>query len=204
MFIEPDGPQLDQLKALGLVETYRRQHPGQGTANACFAFDNMFIELLWMVDPFEALSPQIARTGLEQRSRWKTAGTCPFGIAWRGGGSEAIATWDFAPPYLPAGVTIDVASDGDDASQPMMFTFPGSTAPASWNDARKGNLQHKAGLRIVSHATLTLPFGVLACPALQAIARQCSPPLILNTGEDYALEMTLEGDSERVFCSLGR
>jgi Glyoxalase-like domain len=73
MFIEPDGPELNQLKSLGLVETYRREHPGQGTANACFCFDNMFVELLWMVDPTEALSTLIVRTDLEpitMENRW--------------------------------------------------------------------------------------------------------------------------------------
>ena len=32
VFIEPDGPEIDALKRLGLTETYRRPHPGQGTA----------------------------------------------------------------------------------------------------------------------------------------------------------------------------
>jgi hypothetical protein len=41
VFIEPDGPEIEALRRLGLVETYRRAHPGQGTANVCFAFDNL-------------------------------------------------------------------------------------------------------------------------------------------------------------------
>jgi Glyoxalase-like domain len=202
MFIEPDGPQLGQLKSLGLVETYRRKHPGQGTANVCYAFDNMFIELLWLVDRDEALSPAILRTGLVARSRWKTAGTCPFGIAWRGSDDDAIATWDFAPPYLPEGVTIDVAIDGDDPRQPMMFTFPGSSPPSNWDEARKGGLQRAAGFRIVSHVTLTLPSAIAPSPALQAIALQCSAQLTLKSGENFTLEMTFEGDDKSLTCKV--
>jgi Glyoxalase-like domain len=204
MFVEPNGPELDQIKALGLIETYRREHPGQGTANVCFAFENMFIELLWMVDPLEALSPPIVRTGLEPRSRWKTAGTCPFGIAWRGEYDGSIETWDFAPPYLPAGVTIDVAVDSDDPLQPMMFTFPGSKAPANWNEARKGDLQRASGLQIVSQITLTLPFNIASSPALQTIVHQCTPSILLSSGVDFGLELIFEGTSSRQVCKLGR
>ncbi|MEO0814134.1 MAG: VOC family protein, partial [Myxococcota bacterium] len=42
------------LEALGLVETYRRIHPGQGTKNICYAFENAFLELLWVHDEHEA------------------------------------------------------------------------------------------------------------------------------------------------------
>jgi Glyoxalase-like domain len=203
MFIKPDGPQLDQLKSLGLVETYRRQHPGQGTANVCYAFDNMFIELLWLVDRDEALSSAILRTGLEARSRWKTAGTCPFGIAWRGGDDDAIATWDFAPPYLPKGVTIDVAIDGDDPRQPMMFTFPGSSAPSSWDEARKGGLQHAAGFRIVSHVTLTLPFDVAPSAALTLISSRSSPSLFVQKGAKFRLDLVFKGEKNSLNCQLG-
>lgn len=203
MFIEPNGPELHQLKSFGLVETYRRQHPGQGTANVCFCFENMFVELLWMVDPTEALSPPIARTGLEPRSRWKTAGTCPFGIAWRGGDDEAIETWDFAPPYLLEGITIDVAVDGDDPRQPMMFTFPGSKAPSSWDPARKGALQHGAGFQTVSQLILTLPFEVMPSAALMNISEQCSPSLIVQQGAAYGLRLIFKGEGGSVRCELG-
>jgi hypothetical protein len=30
VLIDPGGPELAYLKSLGLIETYRRQHPGQG------------------------------------------------------------------------------------------------------------------------------------------------------------------------------
>ncbi|MEO1271293.1 MAG: hypothetical protein AAFX99_24640, partial [Myxococcota bacterium] len=73
----------------GLVETYRRAHPGQGTANVCYALDNAFLELLWVVDLDEALSPAIRRTGLALRSEWKRHGISPFGIAWRLSSADA-------------------------------------------------------------------------------------------------------------------
>lgn len=197
MFVEPDGPELAQLKALGLVETYRREHPGQGTANACFAFDNLFIEVLWIVDPAEALTPAIVRTGLEPRSRWRSAGTCPLGIAWRGKAKGLIETWDFAPPYLPKGITIDVACDGDDPRQPMMFTFPGSQAPRDWAEAKRGQLQTKAGFNVVSKVILTLPESVVPSPALQCLSQTCRPELELSSGMGFGLKLFFEGPARR-------
>lgn len=57
LFIEPGGPEIDALQRLGFTETYRRAHPGQGTANVCFAFDNLYLELLWLTSEAEARSP---------------------------------------------------------------------------------------------------------------------------------------------------
>jgi hypothetical protein len=138
-FVERGGPEFARLSALGIVETYRRAHPGQGTASACFCFENMFLELLWIEAPLDALAPAIARTQLEPRSNWRKIGSCPFGIAWRAQGRLDIPTWAYTPPYLPTGVAIEVAEDSDDPRQPMLFTFPGSTAPAEWVASAKAN-----------------------------------------------------------------
>lgn len=40
VFIRPDGPEAARLEAIGLVESYRRDHPGQGTSNVCYCFEN--------------------------------------------------------------------------------------------------------------------------------------------------------------------
>ena len=66
LLIEPDGPEIEALRHLGLTETYRRTHPGQGTANACFAFDNLYLELLWLTREAEARSANQSR-GFQRR-----------------------------------------------------------------------------------------------------------------------------------------
>ena len=77
------APELAALNALGLTPTYRRTHAGQGTSNVCYAFANAFLEVLWVTDVAEAQSAPVARLQLDRRSAWTTAGTSPFGIAWR-------------------------------------------------------------------------------------------------------------------------
>ena len=42
-----------EAKAAGLVETHRRVHRGQGTANVCFRFSRVYIEFLWEHDATE-------------------------------------------------------------------------------------------------------------------------------------------------------
>lgn len=42
-----------ELTAFGFAFTVRRDHPGQGTANACAQFENAFVEILRPRDPEE-------------------------------------------------------------------------------------------------------------------------------------------------------
>lgn len=158
MFVRSDGPEIELLAQTGFVETYRRVHPGQGTANVCYCFDNLYLELLWVQDLDEVRSAPIGRTKLYERSRWRDDGTCPFGIAWRGDDPPFIEpTWPFRPPYLPTGVSIAVASDNDDPNQPMMFRSPGAAAPLDWPAERRGNLQRSSGFGAVTSVRLDLP-----------------------------------------------
>ncbi len=190
LFVEPDAPEIARMAGLGFAETYRRVHPGQGTENVCYAFDNLFLELLWIRDADEARSEPIRRTGLYERSRWREDGTCPFGIAWRGHATD-IAVWDYQPPYLPADMSIAVACDGDDARMPMLFRSPGSAAPIDWPEERRGDLQRAAGFGGVSEAALVLPEGMVAGPALGVLQRE-TPLSVQTKGAGYRLDLTIE------------
>lgn len=191
MFIEPDGPEIDALKRLGFTETYRRVHPGQGTANVCFAFDNLYLELLWLTSEAEARSPAIARTRLWERSQWRRLGTCPFGIAVRGDLAGAgVPVWDYRPPYLPPDRRIAVATDSDDPMQPMLFSFPGGTAPRDWPAEQRGRLQRDAGWGEARGMVLRLAAGVAPSAALVSLA--AASGLTLQQGEGPTHGLTLE------------
>ena len=194
MLIEPGGPEIYRLAALGLAETYRRIHPGQGTRNICYAFDNLFLELLW-VDDYHALrSDAIKRTRLYERSLWRTHGTCPFGIAWRLSPPESpptIPTWQFALPYLPTGISIPVAIESDDPQQPMMFASPGSTSPVDWPAEKRGRLQHGAGLGAITEIQLTMPADSSPGYALKTIAQNQTPAFRINHPGPYSLQLRI-------------
>ena len=199
LFIEPDGPEIEALKRLGLTETYRRAHPGQGTANACFAFDNLYLELLWLTSEAEARSAPIARTRLWERSRWLTQGGCPFGIAVRGDLADAgMPTWDYRPPYLPEGMAIPVACASDDPAVPMVFVSPGHQNPVDWPEAQRGPLQRSAGFGRVLSVELGLPASKALAPLLHALGGARPPLSIVARSDDrHRLRLVLADAEER-------
>lgn len=204
VFLQPDSAVIRQLTAAGLVETYRRAHSGQGTANLCYCFDNLYLECIHLTNAHEATSPAIRRAGLYERSAWRTQGHCPFGLAWRGASPEdaGIECWDFSPPYLPRGVAIKVAVDSDDTRQPMMFTFPGTQPPSAWPRARQGELQHAAGLGSVVGVRLTLPRDVAPSAALSAMAKQSGLQLEAGSDQHYALTLSIADQSGQNLTTL--
>ncbi len=168
-FVEPGAPERAALESAGLRESFRRRHPGQGTANVCYCFDNAYLELLWIEDGADAESPAIARTRLAERARWRDSGTCPFGISVRTerpGQPLPFPTWDYRPPYLPAGMAIPVALSSEDPRQPFLFRSPGDARPDAWTDGRAGERQRPAGLADIAGLHLALPPGVAAAPDL--------------------------------------
>ena len=193
LFVQPDGPEIGALRRLGLTETYRRAHPGQGTANVCFAFDNLFLELLWLTSETEARSPAIARTRLWDRSRWSTSGTSPFGIALRGEKAVAdLSTWDYRPPYLPDGMRIPVATASDDPMLPMVFVSPGHEPPAAWPEARRGGLQQPGGWSTVQWIDIGLPQRTASAPLLaQLSAEQGALRITAQPAGHHSLRLAL-------------
>jgi hypothetical protein len=176
------------VERLGLRETYRRRHVGQGTANVCCAFDNAYLELLWVVDPDEARGPQVTRTRLADRGAWRHGVACPVGVAVRGGLSGVRPTWTYAPPYLPPGVTIDVLEGSGTPEQPLVFSAPGLTPPAEWPEARRGSLQRDLGRAGISRIELTAP-GPLDADVAAVLALA---GVVARSGPAWALELTVE------------
>ncbi|MBC7906955.1 MAG: VOC family protein [Rhodospirillaceae bacterium] len=166
VFVEDRAAALAALDSCGLTESFRRAHPGQGTANIAACFDNAYLEVLWPEDPAELVSTPVARTRLSERSRWRETGACPFGIGLRG--RLPFPCWDYRPPFLPDGMSMSVALASDDPRQPFLFRSPGDARPDAWPDGMAGNRQLAAGLAEITGLHLDLPVG--ASPAVRALA----------------------------------
>ena len=187
--------ELSYLEAQGLTPTYRRQHLGQGAQNLCFCFDNLFVELLWVCSVDEVRSKRIAPTRLYERSEWRANGSNPFGVSWRGAANALqppISVWRYDPPYLPPGLSIEVAVDSDDPCQPMMFKSPGGVAPIDWPAEKKGQLQHAGGWGRVLGVELFLPSTVPPSPALKSIAAQTMLNLQVASGGRFSMHLLIE------------
>jgi hypothetical protein len=61
------APEGEALVERGFVEGSRNVHPGQGTANRRFFFENFMLELVWVDKPEEAQNAQTRRTRLWER-----------------------------------------------------------------------------------------------------------------------------------------
>ena len=180
-----------RLGRAGLVPSFRRAHPGQGTSNLCYCFDDGYLELLSIDDPGAERDPQVARTGLIARGSG-APGVCPYGIAWRDGPEPplAVETWDYAAPFLPPGVAIPVALESLDPAAPFLFRSPDTAPPAEWTDGRQGEIQRAAGLTRILWVGLTHPAAFRPGPTLLRLAeRTC---LRLTAGGGWSLELGIE------------
>ncbi|MEO1223172.1 MAG: VOC family protein [Pseudomonadota bacterium] len=173
VFTAPEATQeIERLNAAGFVQSNRRRHVGQGTANACYCFDNAYLELLWPVDVAELAAPAVSRTRLGERSRWHETGASPFGLAVRpkDGGTLPFVTWPYEAPFLPAGRSLPVAVASDDPAQPMLFQSPGTARPDQWANGRAGNRQVAVGLTEVTSVELAFPVGIEPADAFKRLA----------------------------------
>src|SRR5690606_5097775 len=108
VFLGTAAPEADEatLEKFGFRFTQRRIHVGQGTANACAAFENAFLELLYVHDVNHLRSDVVSPLGLGERIHWQETGACPFGICFRvtaenfATGSWPFATWGYRAKYL--------------------------------------------------------------------------------------------------------
>jgi hypothetical protein len=111
---------------LGFAEGSRNTHPGQGTANRRFFFENFMLELLWVADPAEVQNERTRRTRLWDRCQGDSE-VSPFGIIFRSAvmppASPPFATWSYTPLYLPPGLEMQIAG-GTSLLEPELFYLP--------------------------------------------------------------------------------
>lgn len=120
------APEGDALLRLGFAEGSANTHPGQGTANRRFFFENFMLELVWVADPAEVVSERTRRTRLWDRCLGDNE-VSPFGIIFRSSmvppSSPPFATWSYSPIYLPPGLAIQIA-EGTNLYEPELFYLP--------------------------------------------------------------------------------
>lgn len=178
------GPEAQALRDFGLAEGSPNAHPGQGTANRRFFFRNAYIELLWIVDEQEVDSDLTRPTQLAERLRPGTAS--PFGICFRPfleNDAAPFPAWDYRPPYLPAGMAIQIGHDVP-LREPMWFYLSQARAPQAVP-------AHAAGLHEITSVKVTVP-GVSGWSAAARAAMEAGG-VVLVEGEEHCLEIGFDG-----------
>lgn len=184
------APEAALLQQLGLSEGSANHHPGQGTANRRFFFQNAFIELLWIADEQEVQSDATRRTQLAERLHLPAGDNSPFGICFRP--SERVVTppfpcWPYQPSYLPAGMQVDIASHAP-LAEPMWFYLAQAVAPAAAPAERRQPLAHALGVQELSGVALTVPGSGAWSDAAQAASAQVQ----IKRGDTHLLELTFD------------
>ena len=124
--VDRGAPEAERLIEFGLCEGAPNVHPGQGTANRRFFFQNAMLELLWVEDLQEAQSSRTAPTLLWERWSGRQSGACPFGIIARpantGTTTVPFPSREYQPEWLAPDLKIYLAPTG--LEEPMWLFMP--------------------------------------------------------------------------------
>lgn len=188
----------DRLLMLGFVQGLSRVHPGQGTTNRCFFFQNAMLEFLWVHDPLEAQSEVIQKTHLWERWRDRKDGICPFGICVRpkpeSVGTIAFEHWDYAPPYMPENLTIAVGNNSEVLTEPMLFQTPFGKRPDQQPIERRLPFVHPIGLQEITRAELVSPMAEHLSLEMRSVLK--TDQLKIRFGDEYCIELGFDGESQ--------
>jgi hypothetical protein len=164
-------------------------HPGQGTANRRFFFDDFMLELLWVSDPAEAQSEQTCRTGLYDRWIESDRGGCPFGFIFRPDSNvpepPPFPAWEYRPSWLPPPHVVYVAETP--FHEPIWF-YMDFLRPSRNNDQF---VNHRNLMGGITGVELTTP-RPMASESSRAVLK--SGALNHRTGPQYQLDITFDNN----------
>ncbi|MBI3218686.1 MAG: glyoxalase-like domain protein [Bacteroidetes bacterium] len=127
IFTDNHGKVADRLVEFGWVEGSSRIHAGQGTTNRKFYFENFFLEVLWVHNPEELLSPLTKPTGLWKRANHQDNNTSPFGLCLvntEDTDALFVNAYTYQPIYFPSGLGLDVIQQDNNRDLPWTFRLP--------------------------------------------------------------------------------
>lgn len=194
VFVCPEEPAaaVRALSDFGLEIGARRVHAGQGTANACFFFDNAYLEILWRHDDEELQSDVVRPLALWERVRWRETAASPFGIAFRPGGEIPVAAWIYDAPFLPAGTGLPIATPEHSPWEPLIFFSTISPGPPVALPAeRRPPLRHRTGHHQVTAVTVCGPEINRFSPAIKTICDLTT--LAIRETPEHCLELEWDG-----------
>ena len=180
------APEAEHLVEFGLCEGAPNVHPGQGTANRRFFFQNAMLELLWVENPQEAQSSQTAPTLLWERWSSRQSGACPFGIIARPANTSITTVpfpaREYRPEWLAPDLKIYLAPTG--LEEPMWLFMPFLQGLHH----ERLFVAHPNGAREITKLTLTTP-APLRSSAAQASVENAI--LSIREGQEYLLTIEL-------------
>jgi len=148
----------DHLVDFGLTEGTSNQHPGQGTANRRFFFQNSFLEFLFVTDQNELLSEITRPTNLAERFSSESRVASPFGMCFRPSNGDTeipFQSWSYKPQYLPQ--DLDVPVGQSPSSEPMWFYLSFGSRPDSVSSEKRQPIIHESGFENITSVKIQAP-----------------------------------------------
>ena len=121
---DPGAPVADRLVRFGMVEGTSNTHPGQGSANRRFFFEDMALELGFFTDEEEA------RSGpgkvIRMFDRWESPGGSRLGLIFRADtdGTGDFPGFPYQPLYFEEGQFFLVGDNVDALEEPIVVLMP--------------------------------------------------------------------------------
>jgi len=175
------------LTEFGLTEGAGNRHPGQGTANRRFFFENSFIELLYVVDHEELHSELTKPTQLHQRFQPASESVSPFGVCFRPTGNKTdapLSGWSYKPVYLPD--ELDITVGESPVNEPMWFYLPFGSRPDSQSTDHRQPAVHRCGFKEITSIRISVP--VPSPMSAPAVAANHVPGVEVCSGDSHLLE----------------
>ena len=178
------APEAQQLIDFGLTEGEPNVHPGQGTANRRFFFNNVMLELLWIADEEEVRNARTTPTGLWERLSASDNSISPFGICLRPDKDDVTTLpfkgWRYNPVYLPPELSILFADSSTNLAEPLLFYL--DFARQFTRHRESMFIEHPIGFNEITSISIQIPVGAAMSEDLQTLSKYCHVPL---TEGDY-------------------
>lgn len=192
--ITPAGGAIgDRIKALGLEESFSRDHPGQGTSNRRFLVSNSMLELIWVRDKNEALNGPGRKLNFPERASEMGAisnSASPFGLVFTQNDMTAsvapFAGWDYQPDYFEPPNAFRVADNSDDITEPLCICAP------NINDNSNAKISTVGPFQFIRSVKLTVKK-----EKLSGVLEQCNrvDGLTVVAGDKHLLEVYFSSGS---------
>lgn len=183
IMVDPGAKVADLLIALGMKESFSRDHAGQGTSNRRFEFSNSMLELLWVRDADEAIKGPGKKLNFVER--FNRSDASPFGIILnRKGGNECnmpFEGWTYQPDYFEPPLAFHAGVNSSNVLEPLCIYVPFMKSPERHAD--------EGVFRSVSHVKIT----TTANPLSEVIKVVNSADRVsVVSGEEHLMQITLD------------
>lgn len=167
------------------------RHVGQGTASVFFRFENVYLELIWVVDEEER---DAGETEIATRMARRERNSSPFGVGLRTVEEEVTETLPFSTrsyqsAWMRPGTEIRLANDVP-WHEPLLFVLEGYMRWTSLPAATRAQVTHASGTKRLTAVHLEGPGLVAPSTTLMHLAE--AGLIHVESADEHKVEIELD------------